>query len=461
MYNRSRPVISTHQPGAAFVGAGTAILAALFLGIAIWNGFPLMYYDTGAYIAQGLAGVFLPERSPVYSLLLLFSGGGFSLWLVVILQAAMTGYLVTLTARFEVPGLTLARLSLLGVSLMLLTGMGWYVGQVVPDCFTGLLCLGAYLLLFRSGQMGPATRAAVIAITALSIASHPSHLGLIGGFLILGAVLRGLVRVWPALPRPRLKLASLTLIVALGITLASNFALANSVFISRSGSVFLFARLIQDGIIKRLLDDTCPQSHYTLCPHKDRLPHTANSWLWGDNRLFHAQGGFANSKGEDSRMIAESLHRYPMMHVRMALYDSVLQFFSFRTGDEIESQAWVLQPVLAQHTPGQLAPYLAARQQREHIRFETLNMVHVTVGMLALLGLALLLQHAAWRERWNEAALPGLVLAGLLGNAIICGTFSNPHDRYQSRVMWLPVLALLLARARDKRALQPAQESGT
>jgi hypothetical protein len=57
--------------------------------------------------------------------------------------------------------------------------------------------------------------------------------------------------------------------------------------------------------------------------------------------------------------------------------------------------------------------------------------------------------------------LPGLVLVGLIGNAIICGTFSNPHDRYQSRVLWLPALVLLLARARDPNALHPEEESGT
>jgi hypothetical protein len=54
-----------------------------------------------------------------------------------------------------------------------------------------------------------------------------------------------------------------------------------------------------------------------------------------------------------------------------------------------------------------------------------------------------------------------MVLLGLIGNAIICGTFSNPHDRYQSRIVWLPSLVLLLAVTRDRRALQPVPESGT
>jgi hypothetical protein len=80
---------------------------------------------------------------------------------------------------------------------------------------------------------------------------------------------------------------------------------------------------------------------------------------------------------------------------------------------------------------------------------------------MAILGLLLLLQRAAARRAWDEASLPALIFVALIGNAIICGTFSNPHDRYQSRVIWLPVLALLLAVARDRRALQPTAESGT
>jgi hypothetical protein len=105
--------------------------------------------------------------------------------------------------------------------------------------------------------------------------------------------------------------------------------------------------------------------------------------------------------------------------------------------------------------------YLGARQQRGLLRFRTLNLIHVPVGVLGVLGLLLLLHHAGLGRRWGEAALPAMVLLALMGNAIICGTFANPHDRYQSRVIWLPVLVLLLARARDPRALQPVPESVT
>ena len=46
-------------------------LAPLLLVIAFWNGFPIIYYDTGAYIFEGLGGDFIPERAAVYSLRIL------------------------------------------------------------------------------------------------------------------------------------------------------------------------------------------------------------------------------------------------------------------------------------------------------------------------------------------------------------------------------------------------------
>jgi hypothetical protein len=442
--------------------AGIAVLAALFLAVAFWNGFPLVFYDTGAYLEEGLQGAFLVERSPVYSLLLAATGSWYSLWPVVTLQALMTAYLLSETARAEIPGLSLPGLIGIGVALTVLTGIAWYVGQVEPDCMTALVTLGSYLLLFHIARLGTGRLCLVAAVTGLAVACHPSHLGLIGGLLICGIGYRLLRHTrFGKLPKIRLLPIASALALALALILASNFALARSVFISRSGSVFVFARLMQDGIVKKLLDETCPQSGYRLCAYRDRLKTRADAWLWGPDSAFHAQGGFAGSQAEDQRIIVDSVKRYPFLQLKMAIYDSVLQFFMFKTGDGIESQEWILKPGIQRMMPGQLHAYLRARQQHNSIRFKDLNMLHVTVGMLSLLGLGLLLNHAVIRRRWDEATLPGLVLLALIGNAIICGTFSNPHDRYQSRLIWLPTLALLLARARDPHALQPVEESGT
>lgn len=436
---------------------GLAFLTLLFLAVALWNRFPLVFYDTGGYLAEGLERAFLPERSPVYSLLLLVAGGAFSLWPVVILQAAMTAYLIALTARAEVKGLSLGALIAAGAILMLATGIGWYVGQVEPDCMTALVVLGAYLLLFHGEFLGTGQSLIVAAITGLAVACHPSHLGLMGGLLVVAFVLKLIardigLRILPALG---------AFALALALIFASNYVLTRQLFLSRSASVFVFARLMQDGIVKRLLDDTCPQSGYRLCGYKDRLKTRADAWLWAPDSLFRAEGGFRGEHEEETRIIADSIRHYPLLQLVAAANDSVRQFFTFKTGDGIESQEWVLKPVFEQAAPGELPAYLAAKQQHNGLRFATLNMIHVTVGMLSLLGLALLLHDAVKRRHWQELRLPGLVLTALIGNAIVCGTFSNPHDRYQSRLIWLPSLVLILARLKNPAALRDTGESGT
>jgi hypothetical protein len=438
-------------------GLGLALLTLLFLAIALWNGFPLVFYDTGGYLAEGLQGAFLAERSPVYSLLLFLTGGGFSLWPVVILQSAMTAWLIALTARSEVAALSLAGLIAIGMALMLATGIGWYTGQVEPDCMTALVVLGSYLLLFRGPFLGPVRGTGVVIVTGLAVACHPSHLGLMAGLLLVAVLLRLMrgklpMRILPALS---------AFLLALALIFASNYVLTQQLFLTRSGSVFVFARLMQDGIVKRLLDETCPQSGYQLCAFKNHLKTRADAWLWAPDSLFRARGGFHGDHTEEGRIIADSIRRYPLLQLEAAVRDSVRQFFTFKTGDGIESQEWILKPDFQKMMPGQLSEYLAAHQQRGKIRFVVFNMVHVTVGIVSLLGLLLLLQRAVIRRRWDEAALPGLVLTALIGNAIICGTFSNPHDRYQSRLIWLPSLVLLLAGMKNPNVLRPLEESGT
>ncbi|MEO8894859.1 MAG: hypothetical protein ABI450_03165, partial [Rhizomicrobium sp.] len=250
-------------------------------------------------------------------------------------------------------------------------------------------------------------------------------------------------------------------LLALCLIFASNYVLTRQIFLTRSASTFVFARLMQDGIVKRLLDETCPQSGYKLCAYKSHLKTRADAWLWASDSLFRARGGFHGDHTEEERIIADSIRRYPLMQMQAAIRDSVRQFFTFKTGDGIESQEWVLKPDFQKMVPGQLPEYLAAHQQRGKLRFAALNMVHVTVGMMSLLGLLLLLQRALIRGHRDAAVLPGLVLTALIGNAIICGTFSNPHDRYQSRLIWLPGLVLILARMKNPAVLRPLEESGT
>lgn len=429
--------------------AAWAALCPLLLTVAIWNGFPVIFYDTGAYLLEGLGRVFLVERSPVYSLFLRYAGAQTSLWLIALLQAAMTAFLIVQTARAVAPKLHLLTLLLVGAGLVVLTGLPWYVGQIEPDCFTALVVLSVYLLAFREDALGGARRLIVMAIASLSIAAHPSDLLLGGGLVLALLVYRGLVYILRTEGWPQAEIARPLLCSLLGLCLlvASNYNLTGKIFVSRAGPAFVFARLLQDRIVMRLLDDTCPQSHYRLCAYKDVLPRTADQWLWGRDSPFMKMDRFAGTSTESSHIIWDSVERYPGLQVETALNDSLRQFVTFKTGDQIEPQEWILSKPLAQFIPDQMRAYLGARQQQGEIDFRPINRVHVTVGWLSLAGLVAAFVLALERRRRSDSVLPAFVLVALLGNAFICGALSNPHDRYQSRLMWLAPFALVLIEA--------------
>jgi hypothetical protein len=83
------------------------------------------------------------------------------------------------------------------------------------------------------------------------------------------------------------------------------------------------------------------------------------------------------------------------------------------------------------------------------------------VGALAQLAMLAGLVVTLRRERWGAAVLLGFVTMALFGNALICGALSNPHDRYQSRLIWMPVLALSLLGTEGRFSLRRPAESGT
>ena len=155
------------------------------------------------------------------------------------------------------------------------------------------MILGSWLLLFRSDRTERDALRWVAGITGLAVACHPSHLGLIGGLLICAVALKLARRSWRLCRRPICARRGLALAVALGLIVVGNFAMTGSLFISRSGSVFVFARLMQDGIVQKLMDDTCPPSGDTawkLCAYRGKLPCNANAWLWGDQSALPCPG---------------------------------------------------------------------------------------------------------------------------------------------------------------------------
>src|SRR5436190_9927578 len=76
----------------------SAVAMLFLLAPALWNGFPLLQYDTGGYIARWYEGTLEVSRSTVYGLFLNLSARP-DFWPAIIVQVALTVWIISLLLR--------------------------------------------------------------------------------------------------------------------------------------------------------------------------------------------------------------------------------------------------------------------------------------------------------------------------------------------------------------------------
>lgn len=428
----------------SWVLASFAMLLAL-LAPALWNGFPLIFPDTGGYLTRPIEGELLMGRSALYGLFL-YAGVPFAFWPNIVVQSALTVWLIVLTLRAHKlggrPWLALGVVAMLAIG----TSLPWLSALLMPDIFFPVAVLALHLLVFRSEQLALWERSALAATISLAMPSHMAAAGLAAG-LIVTLWLLAQVK-WIALPRIRLSLAAGAVAAGIVLSPVTNYAITGHFAFTPGGTSFLFGRLIEDGIVARYLDERCPDPALRICAYQAEVPKESDDWLWGQGSAFYKLGGMNGFRDEQTAIILDTLARYPLMHAQTAMAATVKQFVTFKT----EVSVWDNAPAIgtfADHVPQLLPRLMAARQQSENFSMAAPNRLHVPFAGLAIIGMVAALVFRRRLKLTPElTALCLTVLLALAVNAAISGIFSHPVDRYQSRLVLLApfVLALLAAR---------------
>ena len=415
------------------------ICVALLAAPAIWNGFPLLQYDTGGYLARWGEGYLVPSRAVVYGLIL-NAGAPLNFWPVVIVQSGLTVWVLALVLRAH----DLARpLVLLAVTLALalLTTLPFLTGLLLTDIFCGLGVLALYLIVLRSSALRRWERGALIVLVALAAATHSATLAVLLALMLAAGTL-WLFHVLP-LPAGRLRDGVLALALGAVVVLTANFAVSGRLAWTPGGFALSFGRMLQDGIVKRYLDEHCPHPKLRLCAYKDRLPDDADVFFWG-SPLFDQLGRFAGLGKEMAVIALDSLAAYPALQAKAAAVAFARQLIAVQGGEGVVDTVWHTYAIVARYAPQTMPALRTARQQRGEIGFAALNAFQYPLALLAmaLLPLIVLLR---WPPFAGLRALAATAVVALFANAAVCGVISNPHDRYGARLVWIAGLTIILA----------------
>ena len=438
-----------------------ALVALLLLGPALWNGYPLIYFDSEDYVEMSFSGQPVIFRIMTYGLVTVLARPFDTLWVIPLLQAALAAWVLheavwAWIARFR-PYVYIG----MGVLLALGTGLPWVIAQVMADMFAGMAILGIAVLAF--GQALPLwRRLLLIPMVALSICVHMSHIAVAWGLVLVLAALWLGSRWSLRMPRPRMVLVVPAVLAGTLIVPCVHWAATGRAFFSESGQVLQLALFIQNGLAGRYLDEVCPQgADLKLCPYKDELPHTADDFLWGPS-VFQQLGGWEGMQDEAAHIVKGAAARFPGEFALALLRDTVVQLDLIGTGEDLVPMSWHFVKTQLHHYPDDFRAFRYAKQQRYGgIDFELLNQIQVPVAQAAqVAALAFLL--VAWRRRDRiSTGLLVVVILALLGNAFVCGALSNPHDRYQNRIVWLALFAVSIAAIRlDQRFTRKRPSAG-
>lgn len=422
-----------------------------FLVPALWNGFAIVFFDTGGYIDRIVTMKPYPGRSFIYGLFLWGTSlGWWSFWGPICIQSFLCFWVIHLMLRCHGLPASPPAMAFFCIGLSLLTGISWYTSQLMPDILVPLVVLALWLLSFHWHSLKVSERTGLLAFSVLALMSHNSCLALVTGLIPVTLIIRamvyraGLPLLTSIMPPVAVVAASLVLIPLL------NLGLSGKVTYASGGPVFLFARFVQEGIAQRWLADHCPVPDIDLCKMQKRLPKSSDGFLWSTNSPFQELGGWTGGRAntELEYVVRETIKHYPAPIFQASLQATIKQFFMIETGDGLDNYQDYTQKVFARFSPALVQAFNAAGQQRNLVTqklFDALNLVNVPLAYLSILGLLLVIGWGVHTGRPAFAGLATFVFFALVGNAFICGALSSPFDRYQSRLVWLATLVVGMA----------------
>ena len=414
----------------------TAIVALIWP--MIYNGFPLYFSDSRVYTSVGLrySGIpifFNQIVSPIFNYL--------SPYLVPILFALVAYIVIRIFLSQWMEKVSLGNWLLVFLIIALFTRLPWVTSFIMPDILGGLGVTALLILLLETKPIRPQSRFFLLGVVFLSLLSQTSSL------VVFPVVTIGVLLANRLLAGSRIKsglLLSVTWLIAIFLVSFDNDQNYGRASLNANGPAIFFAKLVDHGLAQSYLRNNCSsQNVLTICEYLSEIETLggrpgSQSFLWevvGPRNINIADEvkAFDQNSEEIRALNWDIVFEYPLQVAKLSLIDSGELFMA--KGEILgDSRFWWNHPKWD-------SKFMEARQQTGTLLQAPFLIVAQIVHVFSILGMLLLFFRPSTPQQVR--ILISAVLIALIANALIHATLVGPYARYQDKVTFIPILALL------------------
>lgn len=424
---------------------------------AFYNGYPLVYSDTGSYMFGGMDLVLPKDRPIMYGLFIHFFSLNFSLWMVICAQALIVFFVLWQVFKLAANSPVSKRFFILSMALLSwFTGLGWYTSQLMPDIFTIITLSTILLLLFR--EKHSVTQNIIFSIVLIfSMNTHFSNYLIASGTIFILLVFSRHRRFLDIRKEISFRLPIIAIIVAIAVGSTTNFVIGKTFKISQNSHVFLMGKMLDSGVLKSFLDDNCATKKYSLCDCKNVLPESSRNLLWDVDSPLQRNGDWKNSEEDYNRVLA-GIATSPK-HLSLFLYNDIWSFITQLFQNDLGSglvSNWYGDPTsppytaISKYFPYELNQYKQSRQNtnlwEQNLDLKLINYINFFLLLTSTMIIINQLFLSSKRTQYNSKTRIVIftLLIGIVINAIVISSLANVYDRLQARVSWALIFCAFL-----------------
>ncbi len=435
----------------------------IVVGPAWYNRYPLMYFDSGAYMEMAVNLEPSYHRALGYPLLIKFTGLHISNWPLILIQGLLISYLIYRYVDVFAPRATRYVWHFTSVVLLsFFSSVSWYAAQLMPDVWTLISVLSLGLIVLDRAANWKRLSAYSI-ISYFGLLTHLSHIPMLLLLLITLLGARTVTRYQQVIQKKALLIWSVLLLASF-LTISSFNAVHGFGFrISLASNAFITANLGEMGVLKMYLDEQCGQQTLILCPWKDKLPRETYGYLWDPNGPVNQHPeGWAGANDAMAPIVHDFLTqpRYLKWFLFAAVKSTLQQMAQIELGSGLQYAYGEGSPPywpMKEHFKQELNEYLTSVQNKGDALplpfFRWMNYISLMLSILVL-GRAVLYRHLSA----ELALLLLLFLAAYFFNASITGVLANVYERLQCRLLpliqFLAILVFLIGRKDQEHATE-------